>query len=200
MSAMNGTGPHMYTAAFARQAQRCDGTAVQPAGRAGIEHLLSRVGQRGDQVADLVLERLGVRITGGVQPPDFARAPGIGQRVQHRQHRGDADARGQQNNRPCPIGQIEVTARRRDIDDRSVVNVVVQPATDGPVVLALDADSVFRAVTRQRIAAQRCRVTGVGQPQCQVLTRPWNGQGDTVVGFEPYRHDGRAFVVDARDA
>ena len=41
------------------------------------------------------------------------------------------------------VGQIEVTAWRRDVDDGAGADVVVQPATDGAVVFAFDADPVL---------------------------------------------------------
>jgi hypothetical protein len=86
-------GPAHINRGVAGQAQGRDRTGVEPSDGARVEHLLSRVRQFGDQIADFLCERLGFGVSRGVQPPDLAVAPTFRQGVQHGQHGCDAHAR-----------------------------------------------------------------------------------------------------------
>jgi hypothetical protein len=75
-----------------------------------------------------------------VQPPDLALAADRRKLVQHGLHRGDADARGDEQDRAGAVAQDEGAAGCRHVQDRAGSQVAVQVAAGRAVELLLDAD------------------------------------------------------------
>jgi hypothetical protein len=61
-------------------------------------------------------ERVLSAVAGSVQPPHRARRSRRGQLVQHREHRGDSDADGQQDHGTVALGEEERAPGCRDVD------------------------------------------------------------------------------------
>ena len=81
--------------------------------------LLVRVRQRREQVVRLLGERVFGRAAGRVQPPHLTLAATRGQRVQHREHRCDADSGRDQQHRRGTVGEHEIAARCGDVEHRA---------------------------------------------------------------------------------
>ena len=166
----------------------------------GVEDVVVRRGQRGEQSARLVGEHVGGRVLRGVQPPHLARAALRGERLQHRQHRGDADARGEQDDGCLVVVQHELAAGCRD------VQLVAHGERGGDVGagqalrLALDADAVaVGGGGGQGVVPDGARVGGVGEPDGEVL--PWHRRRQPLwcARAQVDRGDEVGLVDEARD-
>ena len=146
------------------------------------------------------------------EEPGLALRAGLDDRVQHAEHRRDPDAAGDQHRRGL-LGhvEIEMPARRLDVDDIAFMELVVEETrgqTRGCVRLVawrrqlLDRHPVVVAfgAVRERIAADhRLRLAGDVQPEGEVLAGVEGRQGLPVVGPEIERADALAFQGLARD-
>jgi len=69
--------------------------------------------------------------------------------VEHREHRGRADAGADQDDRARAVAQDEAPARRRGVDAVADPQVLVQPAAGGAVALDADAVALLTREVRQ---------------------------------------------------
>ena len=137
-------------------------------------------------------------VAGAVQPPDVARRALLVQRVQHGEHRCDADAGAQQHDRPCAVVEGELPARRGDLDPLTDVDGVAQVRAGGPVRVDLHRDPVAVAPCRcrQRVAAhERRHAVPWVQPERDELPREAWRERFVVVRFELERESGCALRV-----
>ena len=185
-----------------RQLQRGDRLPIGAAGVGGEEDLMARVRQRRNQRAHFCTEGQRLGIARDVQPTDFTFAALRGQRVQHREHRGDADTRRDEDDGSRVVAEVEVTAWCGDLEYATRFGVLVQPAAHQSAILALDADAIPMAgyAAGQRIAAQRSGTPCVGKSQGEVLARSGNRQFSSVLRLELDRQDGGALDVGLDDA
>ena len=118
-------------------------TRWRPAGvAAAVEQVFAGVRQGCQQGVCLGRQRMFVRSARTVDPPDLALAAGRRELVQHGQHRRDADARGDEQDRAGAVVQDEVAAGCGHVQDRAGLQVAVQVAAGRAVRLLLDADPV----------------------------------------------------------
>ncbi len=137
-------------------------------------------GQPGQQRPGLGGERLLGPVAGAVQPPDVAARAGVGQGMQHGQHRSRADTGADQQDRRIPRLEDEGAAWRGDIQHVTRVHARAHEAAPGTVRLPFDADPVGigARIPGQRVAAQqRRRCLADVQAQGEELARQGGRHG-----------------------
>ena len=122
---------------------------------AAVGHDAVGVREAGEQRFDLVAEGVFVAVARAVQPPHRPRAPLARQRVEHRQHRGRADAGADQHDRPRAGAQGEGAARSGRVDRVADGGVLVQVAAGGALALDADPVAVLAGDVRERVAADQ---------------------------------------------
>jgi len=82
-----------------------------------------------------------------VNPPDRALAAGPGERAQHGEHRGHADAGAEQHDRPwCVDVEREVAPWGAGLEDVADGHSIVEEAAREPAGFTLDRDAICASV------------------------------------------------------